>query len=498
MSESLRSGLLITGSQLFPPNLLPDDAGPIFMCEDVGLCTYVKHHQQKLVLFLAAMREYADELTGRDFDVTYRQLDPASGESYEDRLEAFVAANELQKLVCFELEDHFFAERISDFCEAHDLKLETLRSPMFMSSRDDFAGYLDSVKKPFMADFYKRQRKSFGLMMDADGKPRGGQWSFDQDNRKKLPAKLEIPAMPETAWTEHTADVVALVKEHFADHPGSADDFWWPVTRRSALVWVNRFIEDRLRDFGRYQDALSKRSDTVFHGVISPMMNLGLITPAEVLERVLEKADRDDIPLNSLEGFVRQVIGWREFIRGVYHHFDQEQRERNFWNHQRSLTDAWFTGDTGIEPLDHAIDTVNKLGWSHHIVRLMVVGNLMNLCEIEPRQVHDWFMVTHVDSADWVMGPNVYGMALFSDGGVFATKPYICGSNYLLKMSDYSRGPWCDVVDGLYWRFVDRHRIFFAGNHRLSMMVKTLDRMKSERRDGIFAAAEQFLNDYTA
>ena len=261
------------------------------------------------------------------------------------------------------------------------------------------------------------------------------------------------------------------------------------------MGWLDDFIDSRLQEFGPYEDAMSTRSATVFHSLLSPVMNLGLVTPAEIIERVLERAE--DAPLQSLEGFVRQVIGWREFIRGVYREYSEKQETSNFWDHQREFTAAWYEGTTGIPPLDDTIRTAQRLGWTHHIPRLMVAANLMTLCEIRPAAAHRWFMEMYVDSSEWVMGPNVYGMGLFSDGGIFATKPYICGSNYLLKMSDYRKGPWCDIVDGLYWRFIDRHREFFAGNPRLALMPRALDRLKAERRELIFEAAENFLTDFT-
>jgi deoxyribodipyrimidine photolyase-related protein len=206
----------------------------------------------------------------------------------------------------------------------------------------------------------------------------------------------------------------------------------------------------------------------------------------------------EHIPLQSLEGFVRQVIGWREFVRGIYRTYSDEQDRTNFWSHKRGLTKAWYDGTTGIPPLDDTIQSVQTLGWAHHIPRLMVLGNLMTLCEIRPNEAHRWFMEMFVDSSEWVMGPNVYGMGLFSDGGIFATKPYICGSNYLLKMSDYGKGPWCDIVDGLYWRFIEKHRTFFTQNPRLALMPRALDRLRADRRSRIFQAANEFLNANTA
>jgi deoxyribodipyrimidine photolyase-related protein len=205
----------------------------------------------------------------------------------------------------------------------------------------------------------------------------------------------------------------------------------------------------------------------------------------------------DEIPLASLEGFLRQVIGWREFVRGIYQLHSERLDKENFWSHARDFSAAWRDGTTGIPPLDDTIQTAQSLGWTHHIPRLMVLGNMMTLCEIRPDRAHQWFMEMYVDSSEWVMGPNVYGMGIFSAGGLFATKPYICGSNYLLKMSDYKKGPWCDVVDGLYWRFIDKHRDFFSGNPRLALMPRALDRLAEPRRLRIFAAAEAFLAEHT-
>jgi deoxyribodipyrimidine photolyase-related protein len=292
-------------------------------------------------------------------------------------------------------------------------------------------------------------------------------------------------------------DVVALVGRTFDGHPGKASQFWWPTTRAQARAWLDDFLARRLADFGPYEDAISQRSDTVFHSVLSPLINIGLLLPDEVVDGVLAHAREHEIPLASVEGLVRQVIGWREFVRGVYRQFSEQQESANFWSHERGLTKHWYEGTTGIPPLDDTIRTAQRLGWTHHIPRLMVAANLMTLCEIEPRAAHGWFMEMYVDSSEWVMGPNVYGMGLFSDGGVFATKPYICGSNYLLKMSDYKKGDWCDTVDGLYWRFIDRHRSFFEGNARLALMPRALDRLDDARRDRIFTAAEAFLEDFT-
>ncbi len=490
--------LVLLGNQLFPRHELPPaDAVQVFMCEDLGLCTYVRHHQQKIVLFLSAMRSYAQALEEAGYRVHYRELDVVSKQSYEDRLADALEDLGLETLVHFEVEDKAMESRLIDFADDHGLTREELTSPMFLSTREQFREFADGRSKFLMAEFYKAQRRRFGVLVDEDGKPVGGRWSFDEENRKKLPKKLEPPGIGPEKPSEHTQALVPLVQTTFKDHPGDAGDFWWPTTRRGALRWLREFLDQRFEQFGPYEDAMSTRSATVFHSVLSPLINLGLITPAEIVERALDHAQENDIPMPSLEGFIRQVIGWREFVRGVYREYSEEQEAANFWSHQRQPGPSWYEGSTSILPLDDTIKTALQLGWTHHIPRLMVVGNLMTLAEIEPTLAHQWFMEMYVDSSEWVMGPNVYGMGLFSDGGVFATKPYICGSNYLLKMSDYPRGDWCDTVDGLYWRFIHKHRDFFESNPRLALMPRALDRLKKDRRKRIFAAAEDFIENHT-
>ena len=496
-AHETRRVLVVLGNQLFPlehvERLAPDT---VFMAEDLGLCTYVRHHQQKIVLFLAAMRSYRDALEERGFSVHYVDLDSGAGRSYEEHLAA--AVDPADELMHFEIEDKAMEARVIAFAGQQGLDRRELPSPMFLTARRDFADYAKGRKTLRMADFYRRERIRQGLLLEAGNAPVGGRWSYDEDNRKKLPRNLEPPALSGAAPGPHVAAVAEIVAQRFGSHPGNARDFWWPTTREAALSWLDRFVAERLELFGPYEDAMSKRSATLFHSVLSPVLNLGLVTPDELVSRAMDAYRARDLPLNSIEGFVRQVIGWREFIRGVYREHSEAQEQRNFFGHRRGLTRAWYDGTTGIEPLDHTIRTALELGWTHHIPRLMVAGNLMTLCEVHPGEAHRWFMEMYVDSSEWVMGPNVYGMALFSDGGLFATKPYICGSNYLKKMSDYKPGPWCDIVDGLYWRFIDRHREFFAGNPRLALMPRALDRQSKQRLDTIFTAAEEFLETHTS
>lgn len=497
------SAILVLGNQLFPLKYYRKfGTDLVVMAEDSGLCTHYKYHKHKIILFLSAMRKFAKELGQNDFKVSYYRADhKLFNKGFEAKLDDFLKQNKKVKtLHCYEIEDKFFEELIINYCKKKKIVLVLHPSPLFMVTRDEFQTYLSKVKKPFMKTFYEGARKKFSILLDKDRKPVGGKWSYDQDNRKKLPKTAEPPHLPSIKHDQIIKEVCDFVESKFKDHPGESENFWIPTTRKESLKWLDHFIKDRLEHFGTYQDSITSRSDFVFHSVLSPMINMGLILPEEVIKKV-EKAYIDNpkvIPLNSVEGFIRQVLGWREFVRGVYQNYAEQQWESNFWKHKRKLTDDWYQGTTGIPVLDDAIKKTLKYSYAHHIERLMILSNMMLLCEIHPHNVYQWFMEMYSDSSDWVMGPNVFGMGQFSDGGIFATKPYTCGSNYYLKMSDYKKGDWCETVDGLYWRFIEKHRDFYAKNPRMSMMVKNLDKIDPERKKRIFKAANDFIKKVTA
>ena len=255
---------------------------------------------------------------------------------------------------------------------------------------------------------------------------------------------------------------------------------------------MNNFFETRFAQFGPYQDAISVNNCFNFHSVISPLLNIGLLTPGELISGALER--KNTVPFQSLEGFIRQIIGWREFVRGIY---NTVELKKNFFGHLNKMNNSWYEGSTGLGPLDVVIRRVISNAYVHHIERLMILSNLMLLCEIYPGDVNRWFMEMFVDSAEWVMVPNVYGMGQFADGGSFATKPYISGSNYILKMSDFRKGTWCDLWDGLYWRFIDRNRQYFSTNRRMSIMIRMLEKMDSKRKEKIFGLAKEFISNVT-
>ena len=482
---------IILGNQLFPTSKLGSYKEHLFfMCEDYNLCTYEKHHKLKLLLFLSSMRSYADKLKSDKFNINYITLNNKFKISYEDKLESFIKRKNISEMITFEIEDKFFENRIFKLLKKLKVKWIIIDSPMFLTKREEFKKFLKINKKPMMSNFYKLSRRKNDILMLGD-KPEGGKWSFDSDNRKKIPKNISIPDLISFKETVHTKNLKKIISAKFSNHPGSVDDFWFPTTHHDANKWLDHFIKEKLNLFGDYEDAVTKNNNILFHSVLSPLINIGLITPDQILSKIRKL--QNVYNFNSVEGFVRQIIGWREFVRGIYQNYDKKLEEGNFFKHKRLFTESWYNGTTGLPPLDHSIYNANKYGWTHHIERLMILINIMNLCEIQPKIVYRWFMEMFVDSSDWVMSPNVFGMGLFSDGGIFSSKPYICGSSYFLKMMDFKKGEWCDIMDGLYWRFISKNKAYFKTNPRLSLMVKILAKMDDSKKTRIFKAADNFL-----
>jgi len=490
----------ILGNQLFPLNYLNRFKKDhlFFLAEDKGLCTYEKHHKHKILLFLSSMRSYADKLNKNKFKLDYVKIeDKEFKDDYLKKLKKIIIKKKVKEVSSFEIEDKFFEKKVSKFFKKEEIEWKIVQTPMFLNSREEFKNNLKKSKKPFMASFYKEVRKKSGILLDTSGNPVGGKWSFDEDNRNKLPKNISIPKFPKINETNHTKKLKPIIESLFKDHPGSTDNFWFATNYEDVLKLLNFFIKEKINLFGDYEDAVNQKDKILFHSALSPYINLGLITPEFIIQKILDFHKKNNIRLNSLEGYIRQVIGWREFMRGIYQSYSHEMESRNFFNQNRKMKKSWYEGTTGLPPLDYAINNAINNGWSHHIERLMILANIMNLCEIKPKIVYKWFMEMFVDSSDWVMVPNVYGMGLFSDGGIFATKPYICGSSYFMKMMDFKKGDWCNTMDGLYWRFINRNRNFFLKNPRLSMMVRIFDKMKTERKKLILFEAEKFINKNT-
>jgi len=494
-----RKTFVILGNQLFDPSLLrANGCNHVFMAEDQGLCTYQKHHKKKIYLFLCAMREYRDELERSGFKVSYFSLEDRTDDlNYVDFLIRFSEENRIDHLNFFDIEDKNFEEALLRGCRSKELAIEFFDSPMFMFSRDEFIAAQGEKKTFRLANFYKTGRKKFEILVNQHNEPIGNKWSFDEENRKKIPENISIPQPSPPPLSKYHDKVVDLINGRFADHIGNLDNIWFPVERRGVEEQLKFFLLNKLSNFGVYEDAMRVGENFLFHSCISPFLNIGLITPDIIIEKVFGLFKKGGVPINSAEGFIRQVLGWREFIRGIYQMKGEDQHKSNFWKHKRGLTDSWYDGSTGIVPLDDCINSAINDGYSHHIPRLMVIANLMNLSEVDPVAIYKWFMEMYIDASDWVMVPNVFGMATFADGGLMSTKPYTCSSNYILKMSNYKRGDWCDVVDGLYWRFIMKHKAFYQKNPRLSFQVKMLEKMKPDRKDIIFQSADRFIEKHT-
>jgi deoxyribodipyrimidine photolyase-related protein len=492
----MKEALIILGDQLLPHDFFTPHKGKlVFMAEDLGLCTHFKYHKHKILFFLASMRTYAEELKEEGFNVHYEEL---SDESFLDRLARFFKSQHIKKVTIGEVSDKFFENQLLELFKKLNLDVTILETPKFLCSRQEFKNYLFYHPKPFMKTFYEKERKRLKILLDPKGKPEGGQWSYDSENRKKAPKELTNKEPLSFEDNNHVSKLKTIVDERFPEHPGLTDNFWLATSREDAKKVLKHFLDHHFKDFGAYQDAITDRSPFMYHSIISPYINAGMLTPQEVIEAAVKEYKKGKVPLSSVEGFVRQVMGWREFVNGIYQNFSEKEENTNFFNHQGKLTKDWYEGTTGIPPVDDAIHKASDYGYCHHIERLMILSNIMLLSEIHPHEVHRWFMEMFVDSADWVMGPNVYGMGQFSDGGIFATKPYISGSNYVLKMSDYKKGDWCDVWDGLFWRFIGKHKTFFQKQPRLNFMVITLEKMDPQKRQYLLGRAEDFLAQKTS
>ncbi len=429
------------------------------------------------------MKAYAVELKATKHKVTIIPFTT----SYQKAL-----PKQLADIYIAEVHDFILEKRLRQYCESKNITLHISPTPAFLSPPEFLEKHINARKKPFMATFYQAQRKRMSILVDKDGKPQGDQWSYDEDNRKKLPKGHQPPEPPAVAVTKEIKAATAHIEEHFPDNPGSTASFRYPITRPAAKQWLSDFIQDRFKEFGPYEDAISTEHAFINHSVLTPMLNIGLLTPQEIIDAAL--STRKQIPINSLEGFIRQIIGWREFMHGIYIHRGIAIRNGNFLNHTRPIPPSFYDGTTGIPPIDRVIQQLQKEAYCHHIERLMVLGNFMLLCRFHPKEIYKWFMEMFIDAYDWVMVPNVYGMSQFADGGTFTTKPYISGSNYILKMSNEKRGPWTDIWDALFWIFIGDNQELFLKNPRSSMMARKWAKFPTEKRDAYRDTAEAFLS----
>lgn len=512
MEQDLSVNLLIFPNQLFAkhPGLSMSPAR-VVLVEDSLFFGDPHHpmmfHKQKLWLHRATMKRYEWQLKEQGFSTLYLEYNSQVDVQMDDpidspsnsllrHLETISQSTKLPtcKILVAEPADFLLEKRLRRFCDQLGIDCQFLPSPQFINSREENAEYRQSKKRWFMGDFYKYQRRRLDVLMEGD-QPSGGKWSFDEDNRKKVPKKLlgDIPELLSLKRDSFDREAVDYVRERFPDNPGSLEQLYYPTSHADAKKWLKHFLKHCLSDFGPYEDAIVQDESWLWHSVLTPALNTGLLTPSQVVKETLAFSKKNSLPINSLEGFLRQIIGWREFIRATYEDHGVQMRTTNHWKHLNRMPDCFYDGSTGILPIDDAIERILKTGYCHHIERLMVLGGFMFLCEFDPDEIYRWFMEMFVDSYDWVMVPNAYSMSQHADGGLITTKPYFSGSSYVRKMSHYKLGPWCEIWDGLYWRWISKNREKLAQNPRWAMMCSMVRKMDPSKLETHIKNAEQFL-----
>ena len=482
---------LVFPHQLFREHLDADRRTLMVLVEHDLMFRQLPFHRQKLVLHRSSMRSFEDELKERGFRTVYVETSPDV--STRDQLLDLFARRKVTAATYFDVVDDWLEQQVSATLKAAGVARERIESPGFLTTRTDLRKYFSNRPRR-MSHFYEWQRKRLGILVDGEY-PVGGQWTFDAANRKKLPSDVAVPELPRPRATRHTADAIAWVREAFPQNPGDAEAFAWPTDRAEAEGWLVSFLEDRFAGFGPYADAMSADETFLFHSALSPLINIGLLDPRDVVSHALAYAEEHDTPVASVEGFVRQVIGWREYIRATYLIFGRAMRTQNALELSRPVPSTWWDGETGLGPVDTVIARVERTAYAHHIERLMVLGNAMLLLRLDPDEVYAWFMTMFIDAYDWVVVPNVYAMSQFAAGELITTKPYVSASAYLRRASDFPQGEWCEVWDALYWQFVDDFRDVFLDNRRSAMMVRQYDKLDPERRERLRLVAREWLLD---
>jgi deoxyribodipyrimidine photolyase-related protein len=458
-----------------------------------GDWTYkAKFHKQKLAYHRATLKQYETYLSEKGYTVHYLEYTDnyKSGKKY---LLNFFKEKGINEVYTYAVVDYILKLRLEKYIGQEGVELSFIQSPMFMSDESLFDDVFAKKKTYLMASFYSEQRKRLKILIDENNNPTGGKWSFDDENRKKLPKDISLPKVEHPKQNEIKKEAINYINKHFSDNYGELNEVLYSISFNEAKQWLDNFLLQRFKLFGDYEDAIAAKEDWLFHSVLTPKLNIGLLTPKQVIDEALKYGEENNIPMNSLEGFVRQVIGWREYMYFIYEKEGVYMRTKNFWNFTQKLPDSFYTAETGITPVDTTIKKLNKTAYNHHIERLMILGNFMLLCEFNPDEVYKWFMEMYIDAYDWVMVPNVYGMSQYADGGLICTKPYISGSAYVLKMSDYKKGEWCEVWDGLYWRFIFKHQDTIKKNRRMSMMVAMVNKMDKQKLERHINIAEEYL-----
>lgn len=499
---------LVLGDQLNTQITALTDIDPeqdvVMLCEVMEEARYVQHHQKKLVFVFACMRHFAQHLQSLGYTVRYIQLDDADNTgSFTKELTRAISALAPSAVVCTEASEYRVLQMQKNWQRDYSVPVEIRPDKRFLSSHKGFNQWADGRKQWRMEYFYRQIRKTYGILMDGD-QPAGGQWNFDQDNRKTPPADLAIPKTYQQASDEITQAVMQLVKTTFTDNIGSVDDFHYAVTREQALDALEQFIQTRLPLFGDYQDAMLAAEPWLFHSHISLYLNIGLLLPMECIQAAQVAYDRGKAPINAVEGFIRQIAGWREYVRGVYWHTMPNYAKENHLDAQRALPAMYWGEETKMHCMQQCVQDTIDHGYAHHIQRLMVLGNFALLTGLSPAAVNDWYLLVYADAYEWVELPNVSGMVLFADGGKLGSKPYAASGSYINKMSDYCQSCHYQVkqkngeaacpFNYLYWAFLMQHQAKLAANPRMAMPYRTLSKMTDEKKQTIVADSVRFLN----
>ena len=483
---------IIFPNQLFEKSFSISNGCKTYLIEEYLFFKQYNFHKQKIFFHRSSMKSYEDFLIKKGVEVIY-----VDSNNENSDVRNFLNNTEISKINIYHPEDNWLEKRIKETCQINKIEIKIYENPLFLTSRDSLFPFFNPEKKKlFQTSFYKNQRKKFNILINEYDKPTGGKWTYDDMNRKKFPKNKKTPSIDYSKIKSiNFLDSYNYVENNFAKNFGEINSFQlYPTDFKSAKIWFNNFLKTRFDEFGIYEDAVLINESIINHSVISPLINSGLLEPKYIVETSLDYYKKYDIPLNSMEGFIRQIIGWREFIRGVYYSKGTEERTKNYWNFKRKIPKSFYEGSTGIDPIDDTIKKVKKTAYGNHIERLMILGNFMVLCEFDPDEVYKWFMEVFIDSYDWVMVPNVYGMSQFADGGLMSTKPYISSSNYIIKMSDYKKGSWSEIWDGLFWTFMDKQRDFFKKNPRMRMLISSFDKMDSMKKEKLLMDADNFLN----
>jgi deoxyribodipyrimidine photolyase-related protein len=482
-------------------------AARVLMIESKARGAVQRFHQIKLVLVYSAMRHFAAHLRAEGWEVDYIRLEESL--TFETGLRRHVAEHQPAKVLLAEPNSWFETDAITRLGRKLQLAVEFLPTAQFLVSRRDFQEWAKGSRHLIMENHYRRLRKRFCWLVGEDGQPVGGAWNFDPENRAtfstwKRAGRPHALTAPKEKPDAITREVMEAVAREFPQHPGCAADMWLPVDRAGALRWLGLFIRERLPEFGAYEDMMSEGEPFLFHSVLSPLLNLGLLTPRECVEAAIRAYERGEAPLNSVEGYVRQVIGWREFINGIYWHRGPEYRELNELHAELPLPAWFYTGDTPMNCLHHVLRQTLALGWNHHIQRLMILGNYCLIAGIRPQEALRWYLEMYVDAFDWVMAANVIGMSLYADGGYIATKPYAVTSGYIRKMSNYcagcrfdpdqKTGPDACPFNYLYWNFIDQHAGRFAANPRMRALVQGWLKRTTSDQEKVRESARLFLD----